>query len=216
MILQRTTDDLAKILWNYNNLNQSLENSDYILVLGSNDIRVAQRGAELFLQECAPLLIFSGNVGELTKGMWDKPEAEIFAEEAIRMGVPKDTILIENKSTNTGENITFTKRLLEEKRITVEKIILVTKSYMQRRAYATFKKLWPEKEVIVTAPQIPYEKYPNEIISKELVINILVGDTQRIKIYAEKGFQIPQEMPEEVWNAYQELVKRGFTKHLIL
>jgi hypothetical protein len=43
---------------------------------------------------------------------------------------------------------------------------------------------------------------------------IMVGDTQRVKIYPEKGFQIPQEIPEEVWNAYEELVKRGYSSHI--
>jgi len=62
-------DDLAKILWDYNNLNQPLKKSDAILVLGSNDIRVAQRGAELLLQEYAPLIIFSGGFGALTQNL---------------------------------------------------------------------------------------------------------------------------------------------------
>lgn len=215
MVNHLSTDKLAKILWDYNSLYQPIEKSDCILVLGSHDIRVAQRGAELFLQGFAPLIIFSGNVGRLTKRMWNKPEAEIFAEEAIKMGVSKDKILIENESTNTGENIIFTKKLLEEKDISVNKLLLVQKPYMQRRAFATFKKVWPEKEVLITAPQIPFEKYPNEIVPKDVVINIMVGDTQRIEMYPEKGFQIAQEIPVNVWEAYQELVKRGFTNHLI-
>lgn len=215
MVNQFSTDELAKILWDYNNLNQSLKKSDCILVLGSNDVRVAQRGAELFLQGYAPLIIFSGNVGSLTKNMWDKPEAEVFSELAIKMGVPKGKILIENKSTNTGDNILFAKKLLEKRGISVDSIILVQKPYMQRRAFATFKKIWPEKDLIVTAPQIPFNEYPNDIISKDLVINIMVGDTQRIKIYSEKGFQILQKIPEKVWEAYKELVRRGYSHHLL-
>ena len=215
MLDQLSTDELALILWKYNNLNQELKKSDCILVLGSSDIRVAKRGAELFLQGFAPLIIFSGNVGRLTKGMWDKPEAEIFAEEAIKMGVPKDKILIECESTNTGDNIILTKKLLEDRGIPVNKIILVQKPYMQRRAFATFRKVWPEKSVIVTAPQNSFEEYPNEIVSKDVVINSMVGDTQRIKVYPEKGFQIPQDIPDEVWKTCEELVKRGYTNHLI-
>lgn len=211
----QSTDELAKILWEYNNLKQSLQKSDVILVLGSNDIRVAQRGAELFLQGYAPLIIFSGGFGVLTNHLYDKPEAEIFADEAMKLGVPKKKILIENKSTNTGENIIFTKKLIEDRGLGVDSFIVVQKPYMLRRAYATFKKQWPEKEFTVTGPQISYEKYPNETISKDLLINIMVGDTQRIKVYPEKGFQIPQEMPSEVWTAYIELVKKGFTKHII-
>ena len=212
---QSSIDELANILWDYNNLNQPVKKADCILVLGSSDIRVAQRGAELFLQGFAPLIIFSGNVGRLTEGMWDKPEAEIFAEEAMRMGVPKDKILIESTSTNTGENILFTMQLLDKNHISIRSLILVQKPFMQRRAYATFKKLWPEKQLSVTAPQIPFMEYPNDVISKDMMITIMVGDTQRMKLYPEKGFQIPQDMPEEVWNAYEELVRRGFSHHLI-
>lgn len=211
----QSTDELAKILWKYNNLEQSLKKSDAILVLGSNDIRVAHRGAELFLQGFAPLVIFSGGSGVLTNQLYDKPEAEVFADEATKLGVPKEKILIENKSTNTGENIVFTKKLLQDKGLDINSFIMVQKPYMLRRAFATFKQQWPGKEFVVAGPQISYENYPNETISKELLINIMVGDTQRIKVYPKKGFQIPQVMPDEVWTAYEELVKRGFTKHLI-
>jgi len=208
-------DDLAKILWDYNNLNQPLKKSDAILVLGSNDIRVAQRGAELLLQEYAPLIIFSGGFGALTQNLYSKPEAEVFANEAIKMGVPQEKILIERHSTNTGQNIIFTKKLLEEKALKIASFIVIQKPYMLRRTYATFRKQWPGQDFVITSPQIGYEKYSNETISKDLLINIMVGDTQRIKVYPEKGFQIPQEIPEEVWLAFEELVGRGFTKHLI-
>ena len=208
-------DQLAEILWNYNNLQQTLNKSDCILALGSNDIRVAHRAAELFLSGFAPLIIFSGSFGVLTKQLYNKPEAEIFADEAIKLGVPKDKIYIENQSTNTGENIMFSRKLIENKGLKIKSIILVQKPYMLRRAFATFKKQWSEMEVIVTAPQISFKNYPNETISKNLLINLMVGDTQRIKLYPQKGFQIPQDMPSNVWEAYEELVKRGYTQHTI-
>ena len=205
----------AKKIWDYHHLNHKLEKADCILVLGSHDTRVAERGAQLFLEEWAPLLIFSGGMGRLTPKSWSGAEADKFAKIAVRMGVPKDKILVENKSSNTGENIEFTRKLFAERGIDPQKIILVQKPYMERRAYATFKQVWPNKEVIVTSPQIPFGKYPNEEISEDEVINIMVGDLQRIKIYPEKEFQIPQEIPEDVWEAYEQLVTAGYTKHLV-
>ena len=86
---------------------------------------------------------------------------------------------------------------------------------MERRTYATVKKLWPEKEIMVTSPQIAYEDYSNADISKENVIKIMVGDLQRIKMYPERGFQIYQEIPDYVWNAFQKLATLGYTKRLI-
>lgn len=206
---------LAKKLWDYHHTNQVPEKSDCILALGSHDLRVAERAAELYLDGFAPLLIMSGGLGNFTKDMWTEKEADKFAAIAIQKGVPENAILIENKSTNTGENILFTQKLLEEKGMYPQSFIVVQKPYMERRSYATFKKHWPDKKLIVTSPQISFKEYPTLEISMEKVINIMVGDLQRIKIYPGKGFQIYQEIPPEVWSAFEKLVALGFGKHLI-
>ena len=209
---------LAEKIWNYHQMKHQLEQADAILVLCSHDKKVAETGAQLFLEGWAPLLIFAGGLGAITRGMWSEPEADQFAEIAIAMGVPSTRILIENRSTNTGENILFTKQLLMEKQIDPQKFILVQKPYMERRSFATFRKLWPEKEVLVTSPQVSFDEYlggyANEVLSKDDVISIMVGDLQRIKLYPEKGFQIPQEVPHEVWSAYEELVRAGYHQRL--
>jgi uncharacterized SAM-binding protein YcdF (DUF218 family) len=86
---------------------------------------------------------------------------------------------------------------------------------MERRSYATFKKHWPEKKLSVTSPQLDFDHYMTDEIPVDKVINIMIGDLQRIKIYPEKGFQISQEIPDHVWKAYERLVEWGFDKHLI-
>lgn len=210
--------DLAQTLWRYHRMNHALAKADAILVLCSHDLLVAERGAQLLLDGWAPLLIFSGGLGVITKHMWSEPEADQFARIAVRMGVPAGQILIENKSANTGENVAFTKQLVLDKKLNLNKFIVVQKPYMERRSYATFKKVWPEKEVIVTSPQVSFEeyvaRYANKKLSADDVISIMVGDLQRIKLYAEKGFQIPQEIPAEVWSAYEQLIAVGYDRHL--
>src|SRR5688572_22546017 len=210
---------LAEKIWNYHQMKHQLENADAILVLCSHDKKVAETGAHLFLEGWAPLLIFAGGLGSITRGMWTEPEADQFAKIAIGKGVPSASILIENRSTNTGENILFTKQLLAEKQIDPQKFILVQKPYMERRSFATFRKLWPEKEVLVTSPQVSFEEYlrgyANEELSADDVISIMVGDLQRIKLYPLKGFQIHQEIPLDVWSAYEELVKAGYDQRLV-
>jgi hypothetical protein len=86
---------------------------------------------------------------------------------------------------------------------------------MERRSYATFKKHWPDKNLLVTSPQIPFDEYATDEIPLERVINIMIGDLQRIQLYPAKGFQIYQEIPAEVWDAYEQLVVLGFDKHLV-
>lgn len=209
------TRQLAKIIWDYHHMNTPLQKADCIFVLGSHDPRVAERGAELYLQGWAPLLIFSGGLGRLTKELWTETEAERFVKIAVQKGVPPAHILIENRSTNTGENVAFTRRLLQQQGLDPQSFILVQKPYMERRTYATFQKQWPGKTVCVTSPQISFEDYPTPDAPVEMVINIMTGDLQRIRIYAEKGFQIYQDIPAGVWKAYERLVALGFTKQLI-
>jgi len=86
---------------------------------------------------------------------------------------------------------------------------------MERRTYATFKKVWPEKEAIVTSPRISFLDYPNEEIPLERVIHIMVGDLQRIRLYPERGFQIEQPIPDDVWDAFERLVALGFADNLV-
>lgn len=212
---QSKIDKLAKVVWDYHHLNHKLKKADCIFVLGSHDTRVAGYAADLFLRSYAPYIIFSGGLGNLTKDIFQKPEADIFANIAIKRGVPPEKILIENKSTNTGENVEFTKKLLDEKGLKFNTFILVQKPYMERRTFATFKKVWPEKNFIVTSPPIPFKDYPNEEISKDKIINTMVGDLQRIKIYPGRDFQIFQDIPPNVWSAYEKLVELGYVKHLV-
>ena len=94
----------AKILWEYMRLNQVLDVADCILGLGSHDTNIAKRCAELYHENLGDYIIFSGGLGKLTKKLWNKSEAEKFAEIAISLGVPKDKIYGENTSTNTGDN----------------------------------------------------------------------------------------------------------------
>jgi uncharacterized SAM-binding protein YcdF (DUF218 family) len=207
--------ELARILWDYHHVNHQLEKADCIFALGSHDLRVADRAAELWLEGWAPLVIMSGGLGNFTADMWTEKEADRFAGIAIKRGVPPDAILVENQSSNTGENILFTQRLLKEKNLDPESFIVVQKPYMERRSFATFKKHWPDKRVIVTSPQISFEEYPNEEIPMDRVIHIMAGDLQRIKYYPAKGFQIHQEIPKDVWMAFEELVKMGYDHHLM-
>lgn len=210
-----SVDDWARIVWDYHHVRHALEKADCIIVLGSHDTRVAERGAEVFLGGWSPLLVFSGHLGALTSRMWSRPEAEIFADVAVGLGVPREQILIESRSTNTGENVDFSRQLLAEKGLRPKKAIAVQKPYMERRTLATFARRWPELEVVVTSPQIGFDAYPTAQIRKDDVIDIMVGDLQRLLVYARKGWSAPQDVPAEVMEAYERLVAAGYTRRMI-
>ena len=219
-ILDERVRELAQVLWDYHHMGDTVSPAEAILVLCSHDVRVAERGAELFLQQMAPLLIVSGGLGTITRQLMTTPEADLFAGIAERAGVPRDRIIVENQSTNTGENVLFTKRVLADRGLDIRSFILVQKPYMERRTFATFRKVWPQPAIVVTSPQVSMDEYlraySNESLTPADVVSIMVGDLQRIRVYAERGFQIPQHVPDDVWGAYQELVGRGYDSRLVV
>ncbi len=190
-------------------MHQNLERSDAIFILGSSDLCVAEWAADLYLQKYAPLIIVSGGIGK--DKYFSREEAFEFKDIILGKGVPEEKILIEDKASNTGENILFTKELLNKKNINVQKVIAVQKPYMERRTYAAIKKLWPEVDVVVTSPKVSYEEYGD----RDRFLHVMVGDLIRIREYPKLGFQIEQQIPEDVWQAGQELLDMGYNKYAL-
>jgi uncharacterized SAM-binding protein YcdF (DUF218 family) len=147
--------------------------------------------------------------------MWSQSEADVFADVAAARGVPRERILIESRSTNTGENVVFSRQLLAEKGITPRRAIAVQKPYMERRTLATFAARWPELEVLVTSPQLDFDAYTASGIPRDDVVQIMVGDLQRLIVYGKKGWSAPQDIPPAVMEAYEGLIAAGYAKRLI-
>ena len=205
----------AKRIWDYMLMGQPVQKSQCIFVLGSNDLRVAEYAAQLWLQGYGEFIVFSGGYGNFTRGNFQKPEAELFAQVALALGVPANRIIVENKATNTGENVAFTLKLLQEKGIRVSSWLLVQKPFMERRSLATFQKALPGAEARVTSPPIPFEEYPNEAIAETDLYNTLVGDMQRVMTYPAKGYMTPQPVPDAVADAVLQLLAMGYDKHAL-
>ncbi len=216
-----TKDEALKVIWDYMHMNHQLKKADVIFVLGSRDISVAAYAAQLYVDGWAPRILFSGsgNIHNHKPGrerFVGSTEAEVFADIEREKGVPEEAIFLENRSQNTGDNYKFASKLLKEMGIEPKIVIAVQKPYMERRTYATGKIHWPSVELIIASPRIPMSEYPDESNDHgEHWIHAMVGDLQRIKEYPAKGFQIKQEIPREVWNAYEYLVTQGYTRRLL-
>ena len=212
------TEQLVQQLWDYMLVGHELRPADCIFVLGSYDIRVADYAIELFKKGFAPVLLFSGGVIQRNvalKVFWDTTEAENFARLAITKGVPAERILIENRSTNTGENFLYTRQLLDSRGSDFQSFIMVQKPYMERRVLATALRQWGGVDFMVTSPPISCADYLNGEMPRDALIQYIVGDFQRVKVYGENGFQVPQEIPADVWEAYEQLVALGYDQRLV-
>lgn len=116
---------------------------DYIIVLGAG-IKGEQvppllasridQGIEILKKNPKALLIMSGGQG---KGE-DIPEGEAMARYAINKGIDESKIIIENKSTNTKENLLFSSKLMIKES---PRVGLVTTSYHVFRALILAKDL---------------------------------------------------------------------------
>ena len=206
-----------QVIWDYLCLHQEPEKADVIVGFGNFNTDIARRAAQLYLDGYAPKVLFTG-LGRNTEGLLPEPEALRFARVAMECGVPREDILLEDRSTNTKENIDFTRRLLEERNIPHSRVLGVHQPFMERRITAAMGVYWPELNFSVTSPQVTIPEYlrraKEQGISENASVSVIVGDFQRMELYAEKGYQLPQYIPPQAWEAFHRLVEMGFDQQL--
>ena len=207
-----------QVIWNYLCLNQEPKKADCIVGFGNFNTDIARRAAELYREGLAPKILFTGGLGRNTEGLLPEPEAVRFAQVAMEWGVPKEDIILEDKSTNTKENILFTREKLEEQGIPTTHILGVHQPFMERRIKAAMGVYWPELNFSVTSPRVTIPEYLERArvqgVTENASVSVIVGDFQRMDLYAKLGYQLPQEIPEEAWAAFHRLVGMGFDKQL--
>ena len=208
----------VQILWNFMHMNQTPEKADVIVGFGCYDEDIPKRCAELYHQGFAPWVCFTGGLGRNTGKLWTRTEAERFAAIAMAEGVPEARIILEKKSTNSAENLLFAPKILAEAGVTAEKIIAVHKPYMEKRLWAAMQVYWPDVQAVYTSPQVTVEQHIAHAeavgMTRKGVIDTIVGDVQRMELYAQKGYQQAVEIPDEVRAAFDALVADGYTGQL--
>jgi uncharacterized SAM-binding protein YcdF (DUF218 family) len=200
----------ALLLWHYHRLGHELRPCDAAIGLGSHDLGVATYAAELYHRGLYPLIVFSGGSTPTTRDRFPRGEAVHYREHALALGVPGAAMLVDPDATNTGENIVNSRALLAAAGRRPESLLLISKPYAERRAYATMRKLWPEADVVCASLPIEFGDYVQSIGDERLVVDMMVGDLQRIIEYPARGFAVPQEVPAEVVAAYERLSAAGF------
>ncbi|MER8029482.1 YdcF family protein [Streptomyces bauhiniae] len=205
----------AARIWDYHQMHHQPRPVDAAIGLGSHDLGVATHAAGLYRAGLFPTLVFTGGNSPTTVGVFPRGEAVHFREHALGLGVPAEAILLEPHAGNTGQNITLSREVLAAADITPTTVMLICKPYMERRSYATARKLWPGVEFLCASEPLEFDDYLKSIGDEKLVLDMLVGDLQRIIEYPKLGFAIEQEVPEDVRDAYESLVQDGFTSRLI-
>jgi len=202
--------DAARTLWSFHLVDDEPAPADIIIGLGSYDLRVAGRCADLYRTGYASRILFTGGSGNWTRDVFERPEADIFADVAVDAGVPPSAILIERQASNIGENLTFARAMLPG----LSSAILVTKPQTQKRVLAATLQLWPDIHTAVTAPRTGFSDQPTAGHSITMLIEEMVGDLARLIDYPARGYCAQLPIPEDALDAYNMLLGHGFTGHL--
>ncbi|MFD4140252.1 YdcF family protein [Streptomyces sp. NPDC058572] len=205
----------ARLLWDYHRMHHDPRPCSVAVGLGSHDLGVADVAAELYHQDVAPVIVFTGSTSPTTRARMPRGEAVHYRERALQLGVPDSAVLLEPRATNTGENIEFAKALLAEAGVKVSSVLLVSKPYEERRSYAMMRKLWDEVEVVCASTPMGLEEYADSIGDAHMVIDMIVGALQRVLVFPVKGLAIEQDVPDAVAAAYERLCAEGFTSRLL-
>lgn len=146
---------------------------------------------DLYRQQRIKKIILTGGINEHT-GI---NEAQEMARVAISQGIPSPNLIIEDKSTNTMENVVFARKLLKELNILrrTKSILAICKNVHSRRAMMTLKNYMPEYiDLKVKTYSFPYG--PNKLkINKNnwyldpVVRQKVIREYFKIPAYLQKG-----------------------------
>lgn len=205
----------AERVWDFHQVGHEARPCEAAIALGCNDIGVATYAAELYRRGLFPVVVFTGATSRDTAEVFPRGEAVHFRERALELGVPDEAILVEPEATNTGDNITLSREVLRRAGFEPKSVLLVSMPYMERRAYATCRRLWPAATPVCTSAALTLEEYVKTIGDAAEVVDMMIGDLQRIMEYPSRGFAIEQPVPSAVAEAFRRLVAAGFDSRLL-
>lgn len=126
----------------YLDLKAPARRADIAFAFGSARSAPTHVAAKLFLEGIVDYIVLTGGR--------NRQSGEIEADKHLpilrQKGIPPERIILENRSTNTMENVCFARALIE-KRLNmdhVNAIVAVSKWYHSRRAVMTLKRFLPQ------------------------------------------------------------------------
>ena len=188
-------EGLLEPVWRYLVPEETPQKADVVFVFGGLGLEVPARASELYKAGFAPVVVISGSSGPLTRGIFTRPEAQVFKEEMVRLGVPDTVILTEDHAKNTGQNVTLGMQALQSAGKRIETAILVAKSFIMRRCVATFAKQFPAVRVVPCPPRgriTDFVDRPRPDFAERML-----AELQRLQDYSGK-FIVEQHVPDDV------------------
>jgi hypothetical protein len=169
--------------------------ADVTIVLGQTIWqRPFGKAVELSMQGLCNTFIFTGGFNQKLNDV----EAHCMAKEWKRLGyADKTTYLVESRSSNTMENMIFSKEILEAQGLldTIKKVNLITINYHMRRAVETFKYVFADKSIdigIINYPSIYCD--PKSWHLNEKGYELVISEFNKIVKYLDRPDSPPQHL----------------------
>ena len=179
------TEEITKYIF----LEDTDQKGDLAFVFGTWDVwhESLQKAAQLYKTGLVPKVLVSSGVNPVTGVI----EGDLMASDLEKLGVPKVDILIENKSTNTLENVLFSKDIIDNELglKNIKTIVGIVKNYHARRALMTLRKHLPEDTELKTAAYVS-DEYPfrkDNWHKTEGGARIVLEEVEKIKTYLAQG-----------------------------
>jgi len=140
-----------------------------VLPSGEPSEALARRAAlahTLFEEGRAPRVVFTGGVGR-----HGPSEASVAAEHAVSLGLPRQVVVLEDRSTSTRENAEFAARILGAD----ARVLVVTDAYHVFRARRVFARVFAHAE----GAGVP--------MREEVLAHALPRELFAVLIYAARG-----------------------------
>ena len=196
---------LLQPIWSYLCPIDTPAPSDVIFVFGSRGLEVPRRAAQLFAAGWAPRVLVSGRAGPMTEHVFDRPEALVFEDELVRLGVPASAVVTEVDAGNTLENVRFGMNALEAAGHRPRSALLVAKAFATRRCLATFARQHPGVQVRGCPPAGSLLDHLDR--SRADFAARLVAELRRLDVYGAAGDIAPCAIPPAVRAAARETVR---------
>jgi len=183
---------------------------DAIMGFGVFDLRLPVFCGELYTRGLAPRIIFTGGVGA-GSGRLDRPEADAW-QAALRdryPDIPDAHVILENRSTNTAENIAFTADLLARAHPDLafgrglRRLIVVASPSRLRRVALTLRHARPDLLVVRQLPPVSLEaEWAAYGLQGIDYLAHLTGELDRLGSYPARGWIAAEPLPPEIAAAH--------------
>ncbi len=140
---------------NYIFVSDEPEKVDAIFLPGGSHPEQPEYAAELYRKGYAKWLIPSGGVSvkrdkwpgvrskaDIYKGNYQS-DCEFFTDVFVKNGVPADVIVGEDKSGHTRDNAFLSRKVIDEKGITIKTALIVCKAFHARRCLMLYQMAFP-------------------------------------------------------------------------